>query len=199
MNASSIHSLKYKETTMSQIVHTTTAARISGYCSFSKKSMDGERICKFTIQQYNYLLDLLRITHLPDEMIEYILNLSVYSKLNIGKWGLEPYTNFINQKTKSGRSIINPIRFSQQTFVSGTYDRYDTQYYNGISYDKYEYQGPTNKLEAPINYDYGVEDAEEFLSDDEDEPMGDGSDTEFEPDEETVSEGEFTDDEDDFE
>ena len=199
MNASSIHSLKYKETTMSQIVHTTTAARISGYCSFSKKSMDGERICKFTIQQYNYLLDLLRITHLPDEMIEYILNLSVYSKLNIGKWGLEPYTNFKKQKTKSGRSIINPIRFSQQTFVSGTYDRYDTQYYNGISYDKYEYQGPTNKLEAPINYDYGVEDAEEFLSDDEDEPMGDGSDTEFEPDEETDSEGEFTDDEDDFE
>ena len=80
-------------------------------------------------------------------------------------------------------------------FVSGTYDRYDTQYHNGISYDKYEYQGPTNKLEAPINY--GVEDAEAFLSDDEHEPMGDGSDTEFEPDEETDSEDDFTDD--DFE
>ena len=197
MNGSSFHSLNHKETTMSQIVHTTTAARISGYCSFSKKTMSGQRICKFTIQQYNYLLDLLRITLLPDEMIEYILNLSVYSKVNIGQWGLEPYTNFINQKTKSGRAILNPIRFSQQMFVSGTYDRYDTQYHNGISYDKYEYQGPTNKLEAPINYDYGVEDAEAFLSDDEHEPMGDGSDTEFEPDEETDSEDEFTDD--DFE
>jgi len=160
--------------------------------------MDGERICKFTFQQYNHLLDLLRVTQLPDEMIEYILNLSVYSKHNIGKWGLEPYTNFINQKTKSGRAIINPIRFSQQAFVSGTYDRYDTQYYNGISYDKYEYQGPTNKLEAPINYDYGVEDIDEILSDGEDEPMGDGSDTEFEPDEDTESdtEDDLSDDED---
>jgi len=159
--------------------------------------MDGQRICKFTIQQYNYLLDLLRMTHLPDEMIEYILNLSVYSKLNIGKWGLEPYINFINQKTKSGRAIVNPIRFSQQTFVSGTYDRYDTQYYNGISYDKYEYHGPTQKLEAPINY--GVEDVDDLLSDDEDEVMDDGSDTEFEPDEDTESdtEDDFTDD--DFE
>ena len=156
--------------------------------------MDGQRICKFTIQQYNHLLDLLRITLLPDEMIEYILHFSVYSKLNIGKWGLEPYTNFINQKTKSGRSIINPIRFSQQTFVSGTYDRYDTQYHNGISYDKYEYLGPTRKLEAPINYD--VEEIDDLLSDDEDEPMGDGSDTEFEPDEDTDSEDDFTDDED---
>ena len=179
---------------MSQIVHTTRAARISGYCSFSKKSMDGQRICKFTIQQYNHLLDLLRITLLPDEMIEYILHLSVYSKLNIGKWGLEPYTNFINQKTKSGRAIVNPIRFSQQTFVSGTYDRYDTQYHNGISYDKYEYQGPTRKLEAPI--DYNVGEIDDLLSDDEDEPMGDGSDTEFEPDEDTESEDDFSDDED---
>tara|TARA_B100001093_G_scaffold121492_1_gene114387 strand:+ start:238 stop:627 length:390 start_codon:yes stop_codon:yes gene_type:complete len=127
-------------------------------------------------------------------MIEYILQLSVYSKLNIGKWGLEPYTNFINQKTKSGRSIINPIRFSQQTFVSGTYDRYDTQYYNGISYDKYEYLGPIRKLEAPINYD--VEEIDDLLTDDEDEPMGDASDTEFEPDEETESEDDFSDDED---
>ncbi len=194
MNASSFHSLKHKETTMSQIVHTTTAARISGYCSFSKKSMSGQRICKFTIQQYNYLLDLLRITLLPDEMIEYILNLSVYSKVNIGKWGLEPYTNFINQKTKSGRAILNPIRFSQQMFVSGTYDRYDTQYHNGISYDKYEAPETTLQLEAPINYD--VEDVDDFLSDDEDEPVGDGSDTEFEPDEETDSEDEFSDAED---
>ena len=194
MNGYSFHTLKHKETTMSQIVHTTIAARISGYCSFSEKSMDGERICKFTIQQYNHLLDLLRVTQLPDEMIEYILNLSVYSKHNIGKWGLEPYTNFINQKTKSGRTILNPIRFSQQAFVSGTYDRYDTQYHNGISYDKYELPETISMLEAPINYD--VEDVDDFLSDDEDEPVGDGSDTEFEPDEETESEGEFTDDED---
>ena len=194
MNDCYVHTLKHKETTMSQIVHTTIAARISGYCSFSEKSMDGERICKFTIQQYNYLLDLLRITLLPDEMIEYILNLSVYSKVNIGKWGLEPYTNFINQKTKSGRAILNPIRFSQQMFVSGTYDRYDTQYHNGISYDKYEYQGPTRKLEAPI--DYNVGEIDDLLSDDEDEPMGDGSDTEFEPDEDTESEDDFSDDED---
>ena len=194
MNTSHFHTLKHKETTMSQIVHTTTAARISGYCSFSEKSMDGERICKFTIQQYNHLLDMLRITQLPDEIIEYILNLSVYSKLNIGKWGLEPYTNFINQKTKSGRTILNPIRFSQQAFVSGTYDRYDTQYHNGISYDKYELPETISMLEAPINYD--VEDVDDFLSDDEDEPVGDGSDTEFEPDEETDSEDEFTDAED---
>ena len=194
MNGYSFHSLKHKETTMSQIVHTTIAARISGYCSFSEKSMDGERICKFTIQQYNHLLDLLRVTQLPDEMIEYILNLSVYSKHNIGKWGLEPYTNFINQKTKRGRAILNPIRFSQQAFVSGTYDRYDTQYHNGISYDKYELPETISMLEAPINYD--VEEVDDFLSDDEDEPVGDGSDTEFEPDEETESEGEFTDDED---
>ena len=181
---------------MSQIVHTTIAARISGYCSFSEKSMDGERICKFTIQQYNHLLDLLRVTQLPDEMIEYILNLSVYSKHNIGKWGLEPYTNFINQKTKRGRAILNPIRFSQQAFVSGTYDRYDTQYHNGISYDKYELPETISMLEAPINYD--VEEVDDFLSDDEDEPVGDGSDTEFEPDEETESEDEdeFIDDED---
>ena len=156
--------------------------------------MSGQRICKFTIQQYNYLLDLLRITLLPDEMIEYILNLSVYSKVNIGKWGLEPYTNFINQKTKSGRAILNPIRFSQQMFVSGTYDRYDTQYHNGISYDKYEAPETTLQLEAPINYD--VEDVDDFLSDDEHEPVGDGSDTEFEPDEETDSEDEFSDAED---
>ena len=194
MNGDSFHTLKHKETTMSQIVHTTIAARISGYCSFSEKSMDGERICKFTIQQYNHLLDLLRVTQLPDEMIEYILNLSVYSKHNIGKWGLEPYTNFINQKTKRGRAILNPIRFSQQAFVSGTYDRYDTQYHNGISYDKYELPETISMLEAPINYD--VEEVDDFLSDDEDEPVGDGSDTEFEPDEETDSEGEFTDDED---
>ena len=194
MNGDSFHTLKHKETTMSQIVHTTIAARISGYCSFSEKSMDGERICKFTIQQYNHLLDLLRVTQLPDEMIEYILNLSVYSKHNIGKWGLEPYTNFINQKTKSGRTILNPIRFSQQAFVSGTYDRYDTQYHNGISYDKYELPETISMLEAPINYD--VEDVDDFLSDDEDEPVGDGSDTEFEPDEETESEDEFIDDED---
>ena len=179
---------------MSQIVHTTIAARISGYCSFSEKSMDGERICKFTIQQYNHLLDLLRVTQLPDEMIEYILNLSVYSKHNIGKWGLEPYTNFINQKTKRGRAILNPIRFSQQAFVSGTYDRYDTQYHNGISYDKYELPETISMLEAPINYD--VEEVDDFLSDDEDEPVGDGSDTEFEPDEETDSEDEFSDAED---
>ena len=194
MNSLHFQTLKHKETTMSQIVHTTTAARISGYCSFSKKSISGKRICKFTIQQYNHLLDLLRITQLPDEMIEYILNLSVYSKLNIGKWGLEPYTNFINQKTKSGRAILNPIRFSQQAFVSGTYDRYDTQYHNGISYDKYELPETIWKLEAPINYD--VEEVDDFLSDDEDEQVGDGSDTEFEPEEETDSEGEFTDDED---
>ena len=194
MNGYSFHSLKHKETTMSQIVHTTIAARISGYCSFSEKSMDGERICKFTIQQYNHLLDLLRVTQLPDEMIEYILNLSVYSKHNIGKWGLEPYTNFINQKTKRGRAILNPIRFSQQAFVSGTYDRYDTQYHNGISYDKYELPETMWKLEAPINYD--VEEVDDFLSDDEDEIVGDGSDTEFEPDEETESEDEFIDDED---
>ena len=194
MNGYSFHSLKHKETTMSQIVHTTIAARISGYCSFSEKSMDGERICKFTIQQYNHLLDLLRVTQLPDEMIEYILNLSVYSKHNIGKWGLEPYTNFINQKTKRGRAILNPIRFSQQAFVSGTYDRYDTQYHNGISYDKYELPETISMLEAPINYD--VEEVDDFLSDDEDEPVGDGSDTEFEPDEETESEDEFIDDED---
>ena len=194
MNASHFHTLKHKETTMSQIVHTTTAARISGYCSFSKKSISGKRICKFTIQQYNHLLDMLRITQLPDEIIEYILNLSVYSKLNIGKWGLEPYTNFINQKTKRGRAILNPIRFSQQAFVSGTYDRYDTQYHNGISYDKYELPETISMLEAPINYD--VEEVDDFLSDDEDEPVGDGSDTEFEPDEETDSEDEFTDAED---
>ena len=194
MNGYSFHSLKHKETTMSQIVHTTIAASISGYCSFSKKSIAGKRICKFTIQQYNHLLDLLRVTQLPDEMIEYILNLSVYSKHNIGKWGLEPYTNFINQKTKSGRTILNPIRFSQQAFVSGTYDRYDTQYHNGISYDKYELPETISMLEAPINYD--VEDVDDFLSDDEDEPVGDGSDTEFEPDEETDSEDEFTDAED---
>ena len=75
---------------------------------------------------------------------------------------------------------------------------YDTQYYNGISYDKYEYHGPTRKLEAPINYDYGVEDVDDILSDDEDEPMGDGSDTEFEPDEDTESdtEDDLSDDED---
>ena len=79
-------------------------------------------------------------------------------------------------------------------FVSGTYDRYDTQYHNGISYDKYEYQGPTMKLEAPI--DYNVGEIDDLLSDDEDEPMGDGSDSEFEPDEDTESEDDFSDDED---
>ena len=181
---------------MSQIVHTTIAARISGYCSFSEKSISGKRICKFTIQQYNHLLDILRVTQLPDEMIEYILNLSVYSKVNIGKWGLEPYTNFINQKTKKGRTILKPIRFSQQTFISGTYDRYDSQYHDGISYDRYELPETIHQLEAPINYD--VEDVDDFLSDDddEDEVVGEGSDTEFEPDEETDSEDELTDAED---
>lgn len=181
---------------MSQFVHTTIAARISGYCSFSEKSISGKRICKFTIQQYNHLLDLLRVTQLPDEMIEYILNLSVYSKANIGKWGLEPYTNFIIQKTKKGRTILNPIRFSQQTFVSGTYDRYDTHYQDGNCYDRFELPETIHQIEAPINYDYVVEDVDDFLSDDEDEVVGEGSDTEFEPDEETDSEDELTDDED---
>ena len=64
-------------------------------------------------------------------------------------------------------------------------------------YDKYEYHGPTPKLEVPINY--GVEDVDDLLSDDEDEVMDDGSDTEFEPDEDTESDTEDDLSDDDFE
>ena len=171
---------------MNSTVLTTVATNTIDFCPFSQKQMAGLIICKFTEPQYNYLLDLLRITQLPDEIIEYILKFSVYSKINIGLWGLEPYTNFIINKSKSGRKIVKPIKFSQQSFVSGRYDTYDSQYYNGISYDKYESSSEQLYLTNTVDYDYLEEVIEEPDTDS-------GSDFELDEDEDDTDD-EFSED-----
>jgi len=146
--------------------------------------MAGSLICKFTIQQYNHLLDILRSTSLPDELIVLILEFTPYNTKAINSWGLEPFTNFIDFKSKSGRKIKKPIRFSQQSFVSGRFDQYDSHYYHGISYDRYETKTEKPLITIDIDYNYFEEEIEE-----PDEPEYDtGSD--FEPDEEDTDDEE---------
>ena len=92
------------------MVDTTIAAHINQLCPFSHTKMDGLEICRFTVQQYNYLFDILRNTQMPDELIELVLSFSIFNKSNIGNWGIKLYVNFIELSTKYGRKIFFFLR-----------------------------------------------------------------------------------------
>ena len=182
------------------MVDTTIAARINQLCPFSLKQMDGLEICRFTVQQYNYLFDILRITKMPDELIELVLSFSVFNKSKIGTWGIKLYVNFIELQTKSGRKINKPIKYTQQTFVSGTYDRYDGGYHNGDFYSK-DFKEISIKCDT-INYNYLMDENKEelnYLEDDTDSETEEESEFELEEDEEVESDFELDEEESEFE
>ena len=170
------------------MVDTTIAAHINQLCPFSHTKMDGLEICRFTVQQYNYLFDILRNTQMPDELIELVLSFSIFSKSKIGEWGIKLYINFIELHTKSGRKINKPIKYSQQTFVSGEYDRYDGGYHNGDFYSK-DFKEISIKCDT-INYNYLMDENKEelnYLEEETDsEPEEEESDFELDEEEEEV-------------
>ena len=169
------------------MVDTTIAAHINQLCPFSHTKMDGLEICRFTVQQYNYLFDILRNTQMPDELIELVLSFSIFSKSKIGEWGIKLYINFIELHTKSGRKINKPIKYSQQTFVSGEYDRYDGGYHDG---DFYSQDFKVISLQCDtINYNYLMDENKEqlnYLEETDSEPEEEESDFELDEEEEEV-------------
>ena len=174
------------------MVDTTIAAHINQLCPFSHTKMDGLEICRFTVQQYNYLFDILRNTQMPDELIELVLSFSIFNKSKIGKWGIKLFVNFIELNTKSGRKINKPIKYSQQTFVSGEYDRYDGGYHDG---DFYSQDFKVISLQCDtINYNYLIEEAEESDFEAVEAGEEEAEESDFELEESEAEESDFEDD-----
>ena len=165
-------------------------------CEASKKSicpfsgeviMPGDRITKYSKQQHEAFMN--EINMIPHEVADYIMFIS--GEMMVGRWGLDKHTNWLAQKTSSGRTIKNVLRQENRDFVSGSgfegCDHYDHAYDNGTGCGVVV-QDNHNLKEFVVNDDYveydlslqpDVDSEEEY----DDEDYTDEEDDDFDEDE----------------
>ena len=148
-------------------------ATYPGYCPFSdKKIRPGDKICKYTQEQYEAYLEVLS-KQLYRDMAVIIAEQSKFAKRMMGKWGHEQEVNFLFKLTKSGRKTQPKV--DKRSYVPGSgftgCDTYDRGYNRG-DFNDYEYVPPETAEDRAFIADEDEdedEDAEHEVSEEESE------------------------------